>query len=268
MGRLYLSLPKYTKEIKQLYQGQSAPEQYAPVDGAQRKFLSLLKQPSIGALDLLFTRIPKCFGTEEASSDLVAKIRNAKLFFDQAKTKLEDALIQDVKLVFSEASSSAASLSSVIADWYENLSSAVKSKLYPNGAERLFSVIDKATNDEHLLVEGLARVLTGLRIEDWNDNSIRIFKRQLTDFKSVIDDENARAADESDHTLDDVPTQYSVVFIDDNGNAVQRTFERVERSKRSNSLYNRINNAIRETGQSVSPQEKRQILMEILEKLC
>jgi hypothetical protein len=56
--------------------------------------------------------------------------------------------------------------------------------------------------------------------------------------------------------------------VDDGGKAVQRTFDRVERSKRSEVLYRRIDSAIKEMGHSISPQEKRQVLMEILEKLC
>ena len=59
-----------------------------------------------------------------------------------------------------------------------------------------------------------------------------------------------------------------MVFVDESGNCSKKSFERIARSKRSNALYNRIDNAIREMGQSIPPQEKRQVLMEILEKLC
>ena len=57
-------------------------------------------------------------------------------------------------------------------------------------------------------------------------------------------------------------------FVDENGKAMQRMFDRIERSKRSDVLYRKIESAIRDMGNSVSPQEKRQVLMEILEKLC
>ena len=93
MGRWYLSLPRYTKELKQVYTGYLEDESYSEVDGKKRKFMALLKQPSIGALDLLFSRIPKCFGKEEASVELAREIASAKMFFDQVKLKLEDALI-------------------------------------------------------------------------------------------------------------------------------------------------------------------------------
>ena len=174
-------------------------------------------------------------------------------------------MIDDVKHILCDKASNGANISSAIVDWYENLSVPIKNKLYPNGAERLFPVIDKATNDEHMLVEGLARVLTGLRIDDWTDSSILLFCTRLTEYKATIESANSQpeeataAADQSG---------YSVVFVDESGKATQRSFDRVERSKRSDALYNRINNAIREMGHSISAQEKRQVLMEILEELC
>ena len=266
MGRWYLALPKYTKELKQSYNGCSAGEKYSVVESEKRKFLALLKQPSIGALDLLFSRIPKCFGSDAVTTELVDKIVQTKLFYDQVKINLEDALISDVKHILCEKSPKEASLSSAVADWYDSLTATVKNKLYSNGAERIFSVIDKATNDEHLLVEGLARVLTGLRIDDWTDSSISLFCSRLNEYKMTI--ESANSAPEEEPFSIAEQSEYSVVFVDENGKAFQRSFDRIERGKRSDALYNRINNAIREMGHSISAQEKRQVLMEILEKFC
>lgn len=267
MGRWYLSLPKYAKELKQSYNGYFKDEKYTIVDNEKKKFLALLKQPSIGALDLLFSRIPKCFGMSHVTSELVEKIIQTKIFYDQAKVRLEDALIDDVKHILCNEVPKEATLSSALADWYEGLSTSVKNKLYPNNAERIFVVIEKSTNDEYLLIESLARVLTSLRIDDWTDNSISLFCDRLTEYKSTIEMANNEPEIEEVSSIVE-QNIYTVVFVDENGEAVQRSFDRVERGKRSDALYNRINNAIREMGHSISAQEKRQVLMEILEKLC
>ena len=266
MGRWYLSLPRYAKEIKQCYNGYFATEKYSEIESEKRKFISLLKQPSIGALDLLFSRIPKCFGVENVTVDLVDKIEKTKLFFDEIIVKLERILIEDVKCILCEKCEHSVTLSSVIMDWCEILSEPVKKRLYPNGAERLISVLDKVTNDEYSLVETLARVITGLRIDDWTDKSITLFCSRLAEYKITL--ENANSEVQETVSSDDDQSGYSVVFVDENGKATQRCFERVERGKRSDALYNRINNAIREMGHSISAQEKRQVVMEILEKLC
>ena len=270
MGRWYLALPRYTKELKQVYNGHLAKELHSELDGKRRKLLALLKQPSIGALDLLFTRIPKCFGVDEASVDLATEIASTKAFFDQVKPKLEDALIMDVKQIFCGDAFANATLSSVVMDWYEGLSVAARNKVYANNAERIFKVFENATNDERLLIEGLARVLTSLRIDDWTDSNIPVFCDRMVDYKLTIDAESCKTqADKIEESIAlGEQTGYSIVFVDESGNATQRVFDRVERTKRSEVLYRRIDSALKEMGHSVSPQEKRQVLMEILEKLC
>ena len=91
-------------------------------------------------------------------------------------------------------------------------------------------------------------------------------------YKATIDAESANTHSDADTAAESIATDgnsgYAVVFVNENGKAIQRVFDRVERSKRSDVLYRKIESAIRDMGNSVSPQEKRQVLMEILEKLC
>lgn len=268
MGRWYLSLPKYTKESKKIYSGYTNNGIQLEISNDKLKFLSLLKQTSIGALELLFTRIPKCFGFREANIELAKKIVETKNFFDHVKRNLEATLIEDLTAIFKSKDSEGATLSSLVKDWCDNLSSMAKNKVYPNGAERILRVFENATNDEFLLIETLARTLTGLRIDDWSERNIQLFINRLTEYKATLDEESDTTQYwEATSELSN-QTAYSVIFVDEKGEAVQRVFERIERSKRSDALYRRVESAIREMGQSISPQEKRQVLMEILEKLC
>lgn len=267
MGRWYLSLPKYTKELKMIYTGGN---NRIEVDAEKRKFMALLKQPSIGTLDLLFTRMPKCFGMREAAPELAKKVAATKRFYDLVKSNLEEALATDMKAVFCCEMHTKATLPSIVKDWCESLTATARNKVYPDGAERIFRVFDGITNDEHLLIEGLARVLTGLRIDDWNDSNIQVFSKRLAEYKATIDKESndTQFNEVAPSTAIENQSGYSVVFVDEKGDAVQRVFDRVKRSKRSDALYRRIESAIREMGHSISSQEKRQVLMEILEKLC
>lgn len=268
MGRWYLSLPKYAKESKRQYHGATAAEHFSAIDQENIRFLSLLKQPSIGAMDLLFVKIPKCFGFSEVSPELTGSVANAKQFFDQLKLRLEDALIEDVKHIFCSNMDIGSTLTSIATDWQEGLSATARSKLYPNTAERIFPVIEKITNNEYLFIENLAKILTGLRIEDWSEDTVHVFLSRLSEYKETIESESVQILSGQETVVLESQTSYSVTFVNADGHATQRTFERVARSKRSGILYNRIHNAIKEMGQSISPQEKRQVLMEILEELC
>lgn len=268
LGRWYLSLPKYAKELKNVYSGISASAQPVAVDAEKRKFLALLKQPSIGTLDLLFNRIPRCYGMDDVTNELVEKIAATKAFFDSAKKQLEDTLIRDVKAVLCTNSPEEATVTSAVLDWHEELSYMTKTKLYPNGAERLFSIIKNSASNEYDFVENLAKGLTGLRVDDWSENTIAVFCKKIIEYKETIELEEAKADDIGKESVLSNQTEYSVVFIDESGAATQRSFERVERGPKTKMLYNRIENALKESGQSISPAEKRQVLMEILEKLC
>ena len=61
---------------------------------------------------------------------------------------------------------------------------------------------------------------------------------------------------------------YSLTFIDDEGKAVTKRFDKVEQSKRGKLLMNSIIADIDSMGHAISEQEKRQILMEVLKKMC
>ena len=59
-----------------------------------------------------------------------------------------------------------------------------------------------------------------------------------------------------------------IIITDESGNDKVRSFEKTEYSDRANLLYQDITAAIDEMGQSITEQEKRQVLIDILTKLC
>ena len=61
---------------------------------------------------------------------------------------------------------------------------------------------------------------------------------------------------------------YQITFVDENDGVVTRRFNRIEGTKWGKLLYNQITAALSSSGRSISEQEKRQILMEILKELC
>ena len=63
-------------------------------------------------------------------------------------------------------------------------------------------------------------------------------------------------------------SSYQISFIDDDGEMVTKRFERVENTGKGKLLHNQVTAALDSMGRSISTQEKRQILMEILKDLC
>lgn len=264
MNRWYLSLPKYVKDIKQFYSNGG----FCTIEKEKLNFLTLLKQSNLGAQDLLFKRIPNCFGFSSINKLLLSQIIEVKSFFDSVKCNLEKELIHEVILVL-DNSCEENGLAAASTTWIDSLSDKCKNMLYPNGAERIVSVLSEPGNDEFHLINRLAKVVSGLRIEDWNDNSITIFLSKFKQYKDTIDSENLhQTADAEASDPIESADQYSVTFIDESGKAKLRTFNRTECSKRAKLLQNRINSDLRDMGHAITQEEKRQVLMEILESLC
>jgi leucyl-tRNA synthetase len=110
----------------------------------------------------------------------------------------------------------------------------------------------------------LAKTVTDLRIEDWDDRTAEQFIERLKDYKRTAEEFSGEA------TTDNVAetSSYALTFVDDAGNAVTKRFEKVEQSKRGKLLMNALLADIDSMGHAISEQEKRQILMEVLKKMC
>ncbi len=87
--------------------------------------------------------------------------------------------------------------------------------------------------------------------------------QDLGKFKATVDDFNSDREKETRGT-----TSYEIIFTDTNGEKTLRHFDKTEYSERGKLLLNEVSTALEEMGQAISEQEKRQVLVEILENLC
>lgn len=125
-------------------------------------------------------------------------------------------------------------------------------------------MISTITNDEQMFIERLAKAVIGLRIDDWNSTNVSEYKTNLEQIKNTIVEFDSSEYSSSSS----INSKCKLVFSDDSGNEITRVIDKVECSKMAQLLYNDITSAIDEMGQAVSEQEKRQVLIEVLKKLC
>ena len=256
MRRWYLSLPKYSKEKIPLRKAKK-----------YKALIRLLKQ-NIGSYELLFERLPAEFSENGDVGSVSVTINLAKEYYDTALDKLVDTLIQDIKGIFAgrdaETLHERSSLTSVIKDWCESLDSSVFDQLFENGAERCLRLLRESDNDEKGFVGKLAKTVTDLRIEDWNDRTAEQFIERLKEYKKTAEEFSGEAGAESFAETN----SYALTYIDDTGNTVTKRFDKVEQSRRGKLLMNALLADIDSMGHAISEQEKRQILMEVLKKMC
>lgn len=256
MRRWYMSLPKYSKE--KIPQGKA--KKY-------KGLIRLLKQ-NVGSYELLFVKLPDEFGQQQFSATIADTIKSAKEYYDGALSELIGRLAESIKELFSEGTGrklqKRSSLSSIIKDWCESLDNSVFEQLFENGADRCLGFLKEVTNDERTFITRLAKLVTDLRLEDWEEKTVTEFEERLREYKETAEKFSGETLTEIGEDI----SAYSLTYIDDTGKTVTKRFDRVEQSKRGNLLMNSLLADIESMGHAISEQEKRQILMEVLKKLC
>ena len=261
MRRWYMSLPKYVKESSKGPNGEKLSK-------GQSEMLKLLKQNMSGN-EFLFDKLPKVFGFADFQESLADNVSKVKQFYDNYLTDVKRALCTDVKEIFilpkNRQNISKMSLSSIIRDWCESLDQTVFEKLFTDGTERCLGLFKSITNDDDLTISRLAKLATDLRIEDWDERIKELFITNISRYKQTAEAYHATVQEIED---DQNTSAYQVTYTDENGKAVTKRFDKVEGTGKGKLLHNQVTAALDSMGQAISDQEKRQILMEILKKLC
>ncbi|WP_296690202.1 hypothetical protein [Treponema sp. UBA6852] len=304
MLRWYRSLAKYTKQMKKVYCGfedSLAETKFAAVRKEYSDFLSILKQGGFGANEILFEKIPCAFRKNSPGRELSYSVKEAKKFFDCALETLENALIEQTKKIFEKSNSetqNGKSLKNLLADFCKKLAGGVENQIFENGAHSLFKIYKSAGNDEKQIVFEMSKVLTGLSIDDWNDETASVFFERLDELnKTLLEFKNNSVAKKNEPVLrqnqwpasnaekmsassidgvsvstfgeSNAAENYEIRFAQSGAeNAKSKSFRKVECSVRAKSLEEEIWRTIEEMGQSVTDAEKRQVLVSLLEKLC
>lgn len=256
MQRWFMNLSKYSREADQAYEGNL---EFSKLKVQIKKFKNQLKGSDINSRELLFDKLPEIFGKQ--GKDLVKEIKRTKEVLDLMLVNTRSNLIEDTKRIFKGNEN--ATLPSVLQDWLETLKEDTKNHLYNNSNEVIFNFIDTEKSDENALFEKIAKHLVGLRLTDWEDNSITYFVNSLTKFKEEVDEVNSK---ESSSTAN-ANGNYKIIYVDENGKEEVRTLSKVEKSRQANLLNNDITSLLEDFGSSVTTNEIRQVLLEIFQNL-
>lgn len=295
MLRWYRSLPKYTKQMKKVYCGSAVgfDKKSLMVQKEYSAFLNILRQVGFGTNEILFEKIPcalKKEKPEQTDFSLAENIKNAKNFFDSALENFTEKIIAETKNYF-DKNAGEKSLKNVVAEFCAELDPETESHVFENGAHSLLKIYKSAGNDEKQIAFEMAKVLTGLSIDDWNDETVGVFFERLSElnqtllgfkdnsvakkdavvFQKVLcfPDSSEKPESAKVETSAESANNYEIRFAQSGTeNAKSKSFKKVECSVRAKSLEEEIWRTIEEMGQSVTDAEKRQVLVSLLEKLC
>jgi hypothetical protein len=262
MRRWFMSLPKYSKESRYL------PDRKKEMHTRRPELAHLLRQ-NTSSYELLFKKLPEAFGcTTQVNAHFAEDILVAKKCYDESLSKLKGLLIAAVKGEFMypkyKASAKRMSLTSTISEWCDSLDEKVFEQLFTDGTDKCLRLFKTVTNDEEAFISRLAKLATDLRIEDWDNNTHKRFCEMIKQYKATAEVFHSKKIEETMQNT----SNYQISFTDDNGVTTIKRFDKVDITPRGKLLYNQIASALESMGHSIQEQEKRQILMEVLKKLC
>lgn len=253
----YLALPKYTKELQKKPTGEKLEKSVRLF----RKAISSERSSS----KLLFVKIPEaCELSLDDADILVNAIRSIKAELDGALAELVDAIRQFMMCEFRQAQPERASLHSILMDWYEQLPSTIGEEVFSDGTTGFLRICQYDILDEVELIKQIARDVTGLRLEDWSDKTYAEFCTKISRYKRTA--EEFQPVEKKSTGSEEPEDGYFFSYPED-GRMVRKHFVKVSCSPRAKLLLNSITADIEAMGQSINPEEKRQVVAEILQKL-
>ena len=176
---------------------------------------------------------------------------------------LEYLLISELKNIFEKEESREISLISILKDWTDFLNENTKNYIFKKNENKFIGLINSSNYDEREFIKKLGKIITSLRLEDWNEKTVETFLSEIKEIKN-----NIEKFDKEDIKEMKSVNNYKIIFTEEDGKENIKIFEKIEYSSRAKLLLNEIENSIDEMGYSITEGEKRQVLIEVLKKFC
>lgn len=259
--RWYIGLPKYSKDIKNQYMGIEFTSKLLSKEVINLR--ESLKTNIENAREYLFKTVFEIFNYNEINLNIIKDIELVKIELETLVEELEYSLISDLKNIFSKKNVKEMTLLSILKDWVDLLKDNTKNHIFNKNENKFIELIENSSYNENDFIKKLAKLVTSLRLEDWNENTIKTFFDNIREIKRVIEEfDNKNEENKVENN------SYKIIFTGKDGKEDIKIFEKVEFSPRAKLLFNEIENSIDEMGYSISDNEKRQVLIDILKKFC
>lgn len=260
LRKWYIGLPKCSKEFLVYYKSMQFEEK--SLNQEVIRFRESLKNNIKNSREYLFDTLTEIFNSSEF--DLVLKkIKDAKEQLDNNLKDLEYFLISNLKNIFTKRENREINLISILKDWTDSLKESTKNYIFKKNENKFIELINNSNYDECEFIKKLGKIIASLRLEDWNEKTIETFLLEIKEIKN-----NIEKFDKKDRKEMKSVNNYKIIFTEEDGKENIKIFEKIEYSSRAKLLLNEIENSIDEMGYSITEEEKRQVLMEVLKKLC
>lgn len=257
MRRWYLQFSRFESTTKKYCDNKG---NITELDRGTIKLKVLLSNPEINSHEFIFEKLPECYKTNKYE-DVIIGLRSTFEKLNNNLANYKQKLLKIVREQFSPRPSEE-SVSSIVANFYDDLKPRTKEHLFSGKISAFLSVIKTPTNDEGKLIEEIVRAIFGLRLGDLSDDLMSGFERELCEIKKQIEQYN-NSINSDQH----FSGGYKITFADESGEEVTCQFDEVDSSPHEEELYNEITEILESYGESIATDGKRQVLFKILKEL-
>lgn len=190
MQEWFFGLDKYSQISKSKYLGNG---KLCSLDNNLILFKSSLQEIQFN---------PYWYLTERLTTILdKSSLEDFKSSIDNTLSELKETLQKDVEAIFSQN----------LNEWYKCLPQNAKKRIYKDGEE---SFLEFCKNDTYR-IEDLSKLLTGLSIENWEDDTPLLFYSRLKEIKQIVETQGVK----------EFTKGYKIIFIDKSGNQIEKIFD-------------------------------------------
>lgn len=250
--RWFFSLPRFTRDSKLL-------------SDKAKEVRRIIRQEGRSSLDVLFKELPKVLIQADINES------NYKIIFNEfknVKEEMDSYFINSIltlernMLVYIPRKNESNTLLGRLKHWYQNLDVQQRERLYSDGTQEVMDKIEAFSGENSIdFLKEIFSSISGLRPEDWNDSSLSIVENN---FKEIINEVESfkEYIDESAAT-----SEIIITFKNENSIQTKRTFKQASLSPTGEILQNLLSGYIEEYGDAITNNEKRLILLNLLEKI-
>ncbi len=210
MQRWYRSLPQVTKNIREenVITGKNS------IVNALPDLKNALQRADSNAFETIFLLIPEICNSKGDYKKTNTRLKEIKVFLNGYYDNLLNYLVNETIKEFGYKTTD--NLSHTLKDWYEKQSDSAKNGLVDTNISIFMNAVrDINTFDDHEIVQKIAKTLTGIYVDSWNDDSISLYLDELKRLKIEVES----IKDES------MKGKQQITFVDSKGKEQHRFFE-------------------------------------------
>lgn len=248
MQKWYRALPQYTMTTK-----------HFPMEQLQYivPLRNLWKRVEVNPREALFEKIPEITGKTDFA-EVTKVLATVKQELDGALPRLQKQVADYIREIYGVQEET--SLKASLVDWYQQWGTKVKNRIFHTSAMNFLGYVEQlSTNDEQEIVSQIAKKILDIYIEDWKDETLEDFQKELREIKEKVEKAGQSSGEEGEKVI---------ILRDGTGKEIQKSFDtEVEEDSTSNYLKNMIDEALEEFGSTLETNQKVAVLVNALKEL-